>query len=207
VSSSKHLRAILLGLVSLVLGLSLAAFLISALFVLSKFEGTAHGEIPKGENACALVFGSAIKKAGEPGPAIVRRVAAAVDLYEEGNVGTLIMSGGRGKGIAMSEASVMGSVARDAGVEAGDIVLEEKATSTLENIKFAQSVIRSQCTFVLGVSDRYHLARIELLAWRLDVPLRTYSAGGPENPLLEMKDIVREAMAIVYYVPYIVWRL
>jgi hypothetical protein len=38
----------------------------------------------------------------------------------------------------MSEASVMGNVAREEGVAAGDIMLEEKATSTLENIKFAQ---------------------------------------------------------------------
>ena len=106
----------------------------------------------------------------------------------------------------MSEASVMAKEARDAGVEAGDIVLEEQATSTLENIKFTQDVMRSRCTFVLGVSDRYHLARISLLASRLGVPLQTYSAGAPMNSLLEMKDIVREAMAIIYYLPFLIWR-
>lgn len=116
----------------------------------------------------------------------------------EGRVGTLIMSGGRGVGNMLSEASVMGEQARDVGIPAGDILLEEKSTSTLENIKFTQHTLRSRCTSVL--------ARITLLAGRLDVPLETYPAQAPANPLLEFRDIAREGAAILYYLPFLLWR-
>ena len=188
-----RLRALLLGLFLLFWSLLLIAYLLSALFVLSQFSGTAI--LPAD---CAIVFGSAVHGAGEPGPGILRRTDAAFELFRTGSVHMLIFAGGRGEGSAVSEAQVMQSEARKAGVPLEKMRLEEHSSSTWENIKFVRPLLDG-CTSVIAVSDRYHLSRIRLTAWRQGITLGTYSASAPENPLFEFREIAREAMANLFY--------
>ena len=49
------------------------------------------------------------------------------------------------------------------GVDPDRITLEEEATSTWENLVYARPLV-SDCSSIVGISDRYHLARIQYLA-------------------------------------------
>src|SRR5205807_2057348 len=97
------------------------------------------------------------------GPGILRRVGTAAELYKEGKVQKIFLTGGKGEGMAESEAGVMRRVALADGIAPKDLVTEEQSHSTEENLRNSLPLM-GDCTSIVGVSDRYHLARIELLS-------------------------------------------
>jgi vancomycin permeability regulator SanA len=149
---------------------------------------------------CALVFGAAISGTDMAGPAIVRRVAGAAALWKEGKVHTLILSGGKGDSWQMSEGAVMRKEAIRDGVDGRDIFIEDSARSTKENLANSRILVEKHCATVVAVSDRYHLARIRLLAKRAGWgSLPTY--GVPDRPAQEResRSVARELAAYMYY--------
>jgi vancomycin permeability regulator SanA len=186
-------------------GVTLMAIIIVLLTVVtlsirSYFGGTAT--LP---SECAIVFGAAVYGYDLPGPAIVRRVGKAAALYHEGNVQTLILSGGTGKGsgVSESEASVMRAYAMELGVDPMDIILESASHSTWENLLFARP-LTEQCKKVIGISDQFHLARIELLSWRQGWgELDTIPAEERPPAISERRSLVREVFAMLYYAFYL----
>lgn len=148
---------------------------------------------------CAIVFGAAVAAGDRPSAAMFRRIDTAVSLYEEGSVERLILAGGTGEGNVRSEASVMREYAVSHGVHENDIRLEDASTSTLENLQYAQN-LTNDCSSILGISDAYHLARIELLAERLGYEhFRTYPAIQRPPHQSELRSIFRETAAYTFY--------
>lgn len=96
------------------------------------------------------------------------RVDYAIELYQSGQVGALIFTGGfRDKDPAreQSEAEVARTYARARGVPNERIWTESVSTTTLENLREARTIIREQgFTEVALVSDRWHLARAQVMA-------------------------------------------
>jgi len=168
------------------------------LMIYTHFDGTA--ELPAD---CGIVFGAAVYGQNLPGPAITRRVAAAASLWREGSVKRLILSGGRGEGVRESEADVMRALALELGVAGESITIEDQSHSTWENIANSKN-LTSGCSSVVGISDQYHLARIELLAWRQGWPeLQTAPAQDRPPVESEKRSVLREVFAYLYYVFYI----
>jgi len=182
------------------------------LMVVSHFDGTArleekegggvaqnHSQGSNSGQVCGLVFGAAVHKGALPGPGISRRVRTAARLYREGVLQHIILTGGKGEPGVASEAEVMRDVALDGGIAAGDLTLENKARSTWENLLFSRPLTGS-CTTVIGISDRYHLARISYLAsqqgWE---DIRTLPSDWDSTWPFEMKSIGREVVALFYY--------
>lgn len=193
-------RRILKTLIVLV-GSGVIIFLLLISFILANFDGTAT--LPAD---CAIVFGAAVHGVpdGEegttqavPGPGILRRVYTAVRLHKEGRVGKLFFTGGKGEGMPASEAGVMRDVALGQGIDSADITIEEHARSTSENLKFIRPYIQD-CQNVIGISDAYHLSRIELLAYLQGWRLPTYPAEGRTNVYFTVRSVLREALALVY---------
>ncbi len=176
-----------------------AALGIAALSVVAHFDGTA-GMPEEGSGTCVIVFGAAVHRGDLPGPGIARRVETAVRLSKEGLLQHIILSGGKGGGGVASEAQVMRNFAIERGVDARLLFLEDQSRSTWENLAFSRP-LTSSCTSVIGISDRYHLARISYLA-RLQGwgALRTLP-GDREAPLaFEVQSVLRESVALLYYV-------
>jgi len=197
--SLRSMRSFLLGWFATVLALTISAVPISILFVLSQFSGNAEFP-PDGtsETTCAIVFGSAVHEGREAGPGIRRRVDAAVDLFQQGKVQTLILSGGVGEGNTLSEAEVMRDEALKSGVPEDTLRLEKESTSTWENIKFAQPLAEN-CDSLVAISDRYHLARIRIAALRQNLDMMFYPAANPPSSLFEFKEILRESVGVLVY--------
>ena len=56
------------------------------------------------------------------------------------------------------------------------------------------------CTAIVAISDRYHLARISLLAKKQNWDnLETAPASKMLSPIVEAKSVLREALGIIYY--------
>jgi len=182
-------------------------------YVFAHFDGTAGEEtVRQGRGVtqnhspgsgsgqtCGLVFGAAVHKGSLPGPGIARRVKTATRLYQEGLLQHIILTGGKGDVGVESEAEVMEDVALKYGVAAGDLSLEKNARSTWENLLYSRPLTGS-CTTVIGISDRYHLARIAYLAhvqgWE---DIRTLPSDIEPSWLFEMKSVGREVVALLYY--------
>lgn len=163
-------------------------------YVIWHFEGNA--ELPA---ECGLVFGAAVHSRANPGPAIERRVETAVRLVKEGTLSRIFFTGGKGSELQESEAFVMRKFAMLQGIDPAIITLEERSKSTWQNLQNSKSLVED-CESVIAISDRYHLARIELLAdmqgWE---NLHTYPADRTTTRDFETRSIIREAMGIVYY--------
>ena len=192
--SYRFLRGFL-SLLLVLMGIATLVFLGSVAYVVSHFSGTASFPVD-----CALVMGAAVHGADEPGPGIRRRVRTASDLYYEENVQKVFLSGGQGSSEQASEAAVMKKVAMQNGVDIEDIILEETATSTWENLENSRALM-SDCTSSVAISDRYHLARIGFIARKQGWDdLQTFPAIRTSSSVFEVRSTVREAFGILYYV-------
>jgi uncharacterized SAM-binding protein YcdF (DUF218 family) len=148
---------------------------------------------------CGLVFGAAVHRTDDPGPGIIRRTATAARLVREGRLERLIFTGGKGEASNDSEAAVMRAVAMRLGIDPDLIIIEEKSTSTWENLVYSRPLV-ADCDSIIAVSDGYHLARIrymtDLQGWGT---LPTFPADNPPNGEFLFRSVIREIAAMLYY--------
>lgn len=132
---------------------------------------------PEDDPAVALVLGAAVWPGEVPSPSLRRRALLGARLYLGGDVSAIIACGGLGKH-PPSEAEVIRRICTEAGVPAGDVLLEDRSRRTRENIAFALPLIAARAARrVVLVSDGYHLPRARLIARRLG--LRATGAAPP----------------------------
>jgi uncharacterized SAM-binding protein YcdF (DUF218 family) len=116
----------------------------------------------------AIVLGAAVW--GERlSPVFQERVNHAIELYRTGRVKKLIFTGGRGNEDEETEAAAARRFALAGGVPAEAILIEDRSTSTYENLAFAKPLADAEgVKTVLLVSDPLHLKRSVEIARALD---------------------------------------
>ncbi len=182
----------------IIVSLGILSFVIVIIVVYRGFHGTATFPAD-----CGLVFGAAVYGNSIAGPAVARRMTTAAELYRNGEIKKLIVSGGVGKGNRVSEAEVMRSVAMQLGVNPTDIIMEKESHSTWQNLSNSKP-LAAECTSTVGVSDGYHLARIKLIAWRQHWDnFQTYPALIRPEAGSERRSVLREAILYLYFRFYI----
>lgn len=127
------------------------------------------------------------------------RINHAVTLYKNHYAPKILMSGGTDKSDSVNEAQTMKSIAIKDGVPASDILVENKSTSTYENLAFSQKILnRAGLRSAIIVTDPSTNARAGLVASKLRY---TYSLSPDINsPCSHARDYVfREPLAIMYY--------
>ena len=116
-----------------------------------------------------VILGAALGPGGEAGPALRRRVAHGARLFHEGRAKYLIVTGG-GLDTPPTEAEVMRALAVRHGVPEGRIIIEDKATRTLENVLHTARIMEDRgWARALVVSDPFHLPRALFLFRRLGI--------------------------------------
>jgi len=111
----------------------------------------------------ALVLGNRAYLNGAPNPCLTGRVDAGVALAQQGLVSQLVMSGGQDDEDQRIEAQVMETYARSKGFQ-GNILLESRSSSTLENLKFSRPILQvAGIKNVIVVSEPYHMWRVKKL--------------------------------------------
>ncbi len=147
-----------------------------------------------------VVMGARVYADGRLSDALQDRVRTACELYRQGLVTRLIMSGGPGDG-AMHEAEAMGRAAVRLGVKSDDIVLDRSGLNTEHTVKNTCTMLRAMGpSRVLVVSHGYHLPRIKLAYQRAGIEV--YTVPARETYFLRQLpfNMAREVAAIwVYY--------
>ncbi len=148
----------------------------------------------------ALILGAGVWSDG-PSPTLVRRSRHAAALFHTGHVTALIACGGLGRH-PPTEAEAIRSLLLAEGVPDAAITLEERSTTTGENIRFALPLLAGR--EVLIVTDWYHAPRARLIARR--VGLHATSSAPPRpgaRPLVQAKGLIREIPAYLAYLFHI----
>lgn len=193
-----HLQWLLTSLVSVVV-MGVLLLVVTMALITTGFRGSG---LDHANPDCLLVFGAAVWGREGVSPAIERRTATAARVARESwNIKRIVLSGGKGSASQASEASVMRKVAMLEGVDPEHIFLEEASTSTVENLALSKPLLESAgCQSVVGISDRIHLYRIRYLAGLQDFgTLATFPADSNPSPKTELRYLVREALAVLYY--------
>jgi uncharacterized SAM-binding protein YcdF (DUF218 family) len=167
------------------------------LFFSKKKEKTHPMSIP----TIAIIMGSAVLPDGRPGPALRRRVNAALRLQSEFEDLIFIPSGGIVQNKPCSEAGAMRDLLSEAGVDSDRIFLEDKSKNTLQNIIHSARIIRQfpAARNVIVCSDNYHILRCRLLLYLMGISTLYRPMPGARNKVGWMRCMyfwVREAAAI-----------
>lgn len=147
------------------------------------------------EGKYAIVLGAGVK-GEEPSASLTERLQAAKKYAEEYPDAILILSGAQGEREEISEAQCMYNWLVENGVSASRLRLEDRATTTEENIRYSLELIGDEITTVSIISSEYHLLRAELIAEDLGITMQGYAAE-TSNKLYFCNMFLREIFAVL----------
>lgn len=125
----------------------------------------------------ALVLGARTFADGSPSDALLDRVLAGCELYEQGLCDVLLFSGGPGDG-SISEPAAMRRLALERGIPEHAIVLDEYGLNTATSASNAAQLCNEHgWTTVIGVTHFYHTPRLQLAMYREGINASTHSAA------------------------------
>ena len=153
-------------------------------------------ELP--ENSVILTLGAKVEANGAPGKVLRRRLDTTYKMLSEREDLTVIVSGGKGADEPISEALCMKNYLVDKGISPKRIILEDKATNTIENIKNSMEILEGKDYGALAVvTTNFHLPRAEYLCSRLGVDMENaYFYPAPDTGIYTLYTIlVREYMS------------
>ena len=148
----KTILRILCGL----LALFLVLLLIPAALIIGGMDGKGD---PNGE--ILIVLGTTVNGT-EPSPMLRQRLDAAVEYLNAHPDTACIVTGGKGDEHNLSEAQCMWNYLTAAGIEESRITQEDRATSTVENLRNVRSMLDTDEVTIL--SSDFHLFRSGLIA-------------------------------------------
>ncbi len=152
----KLMKKLLLKICALLLALVLVVLTLGGVAILRSMDG--RGE-PGGE--VLIVLGTTVNGT-EPSPMLKQRLDAAVDYLNTYPDAVCIVTGGKGDEVNLSEAQCMFNYLTAAGIAAGRITMEDRATTTVENLRNVRSMLDTNEVDIL--SSDFHLYRAGLIA-------------------------------------------
>jgi uncharacterized SAM-binding protein YcdF (DUF218 family) len=142
-----------------------------------------------------VVLGSGLD-GGAVSAVLAGRLERAAALYRAGAAAgrppVLVLSGGAKADGGPTEAAAMAAALARLGVPADDLVLEDRSTTTEENLRLSAELLarrRVPPPFAVVTSD-FHAPRATVLARRLGLRVRVVTAATPLS--LRMPSLVRE---------------
>jgi uncharacterized SAM-binding protein YcdF (DUF218 family) len=119
-----------------------------------------------------------------------------IDLHPDVKV---IVSGGQGPGETITEALAMKKYLLQRGVDEDRIIMEERSTSTLENLTYTREIIRAfdnkNSLTITIVTNNFHMFRSKLIARRAG--FEAYGYPAPLLPGLIPAYYIREFFAVI----------
>lgn len=143
------------------------------------------------EATVAIVLGAQVYSDGTPSPMLADRLHTAAELYREGKVKKLLLSGDHGR-TDYDEVNAMKDYALGQGIPAEDVFLDHAGFSTYETMYRARDIFLVEDAIV--VTQDFHLDRA--LATARDLGIRAVGVEAPCTGYTPKQSlIVREWMA------------
>ena len=142
-----------------------------------------------------IVLGAQVR---EDGPSVVLkyRLDAAIDYLTENPDTMCIVSGGKGQNEPVSEAEGMSKYLIQNGIDSARIVLEDKSTNTVENIKNSKELMELPCNGIGIVTNNFHVFRATQIAEKQGLE-GVYGIAANSNVLYLPNNVLRECCGIL----------
>ncbi|MBD5463025.1 MAG: YdcF family protein [Lachnospiraceae bacterium] len=152
----------------------------------------------------AIILGASTSN-GTVSPVYQERLNHGIDLYREGYVDKLIVTGGIGEGNDQSDAYAAKQYAISQGIPATDILAEDTSTITQENLENSKTIMdQNEYSTAIIVSDPLHMRRAMLLA--KDAGINAYSSPTQTSKYVSLKtQIPFLAREVFFYIGYKWW--
>jgi vancomycin permeability regulator SanA len=159
----------------------------------------------------AVIFGAKVEADGTPSRALQERLDTGLELWSQGLVAHLILTGGRDQS-GQSEPAVMREYAIRGGVPASRILTDEGGLNTRASAVNVRTLLDAHgLRSVLAVTQHFHCARVKMAFDREGVPCDTVPTCSqaverrsepPRRLARESYFVAREAVAFPFYLLY-----
>jgi len=186
------------------LNASVNAVIILALFFIFAFvyvnQSRTIGKLNTNHEKVAVVLGAAVWSNNVPSPILASRVEKAYQLYKQGYIGKIQLTGGNAPG-ELSEAEVAWLYLKERGVILNDVWLEKKTSNTVEQVRYVkvELINKKKLSDIVFVSNSYHLARINEICsfYNIKADIETCSLDLSFESNIYYK--VRESIALLVF--------
>ncbi|MBJ8097445.1 YdcF family protein [Bacillus cereus group sp. N11] len=156
-----------------------------------------HGHMKATDDAdYIIVLGSKVNGT-KPSYSLQYRIDKAAEYLKSHEKTIAIVSGGQGKGEDISEALAMKQGLMKQNIAEDRIIMEDKSTSTDENITFSKPLIPANMKKGMIVTNDFHMFRAKKIAAKQDLQLEGLPAKTPKPIIISSN--VREYLAITQY--------
>ena len=181
-----------LSLAGAVVGFGMAGFM-AAWF--SRMAAATRTDASPNDGDTAIVLGCAVKQ-GRPSTTLELRLDAALELWRRCPAMRFVVTGGISEPVEPSEAAVMARFLKSEGVPMGQIVLEDRALNTEENLANARTLIGNADGTIWLVTSDYHMLRAAAIA--RSVGLETAPCPAPTPFSSRLVQWCREVLVILF---------
>lgn len=127
---------------------------------------------PKPNQDYIIVLGAGLLNGDTVSPLLAKRIDVAIKFYQHqikvaDKHAKILMSGGQGLDEKLPEGVAMANYAQAKGVAAADLLIEDKSTTTLENMQFSKKIMDQLQPLpykVIFTSNNYHIFRAAIYA-------------------------------------------
>jgi len=161
------------------LGTAALAVLALRLYTTNKYHAQIYSIADAPVERVAIVFGAGLWRNGAPTPVLYDRVATAAELYQQGKVEKLLLSGDN-RFVYYNEPAAMRQVALNLGVPDAALVLDYAGRSTYDTC-YRAKVIFGVSEAIL-VTQNFHLPRALLICEALGLQATGVSADRRPYP-------------------------
>ena len=171
---------------------------VSSIIIIEALIIFAGNKIENKEVDYLIVLGARLY--GEtPSPSLLERLKSAkIYLTDKKNV-KVVVSGGQGTDEDVPEGYAMSKYLMENGIDKNRIIIEDKSTTTFENLRFSLDKIRDEDDRenikVLIVTNKYHVFRSKFLARRLG--MISYGLGTKTPTTTILTSYIREYFAVI----------
>ncbi|MDO5423569.1 MAG: ElyC/SanA/YdcF family protein [Eubacteriales bacterium] len=180
--------------VKLAAGIFLGICLVVFLFV-EALIGKSMLEKPESGLDKIVVLGAQVR-GKTPSRALTKRLEKALSYLEENPQTAAVLSGGQGEGEEITEAQAMYEWLTARGISEDRLLLEERSTSTEENLRFSAELLDPQTDRVGILTNNFHVFRAVSLAKKQGYA-HAYGIAAPSDPRYQVHYLVREFFALV----------
>jgi uncharacterized SAM-binding protein YcdF (DUF218 family) len=160
------------------------------------FMISAAEKAPPAKGATTVVVLGCQVRGDTPSLMLYDRMNAALNYLKQNPDSKVIASGGKGSGENISEAQAIFDFLVSRGIEKDRIYIEDKSTSTYENINYSAKIIKEKKlpASVVIASDNFHQLRAHIFAKKEG--LKAYSCGNNTYFLVAPSYWAREVLAV-----------
>lgn len=151
--------------------------------------------VADGSNEYLIILGAKVKPGGILSLSLKNRMDTAIPYLQQHPKVKVIVSGGQGADEEQTEASAMYDYLVRSGIDDSRIIIEDRSTSTYQNLSFSKELLPGDVHELTIVSNDFHLRRATYLANTLGFEVDVIAAPTPKS--VKLKSEIRERLALL----------